>query len=144
MSKNYAIMFVIRELNVNGESVDDDESMYVRINQVVSRDDLYDTFDRYRDAVCVTFGAQGEQVIELVDRGQNKTSLIKAIRDIVGPGMSLKDAKDLAEAPLGTAIFMCQANRHAHALERLAEAGVKARLRNIRSSDGDVRHAKHE
>ena len=100
MSKNYAIMFVVREVTNDGEPVDDDESMYVRVNQVVSHDDLRDAFDRYRDAVCVTFGAQGEQVIEPVDRGNNKISLIKAIREVADQSMGLKEAKDLVEAPL--------------------------------------------
>lgn len=138
MQKHYAILFVVREVTPEGQPLPDAEdegSLYVRLGEVVSQAGLRDAFDRYRDAVCVTFNAQGAQVVELVGVGTNKIALIKAIRQVTGLG--LKEAKDLSESASGTAIVRVRGSG-AYALETLSQSGARVRLRGMRPEEASV------
>jgi len=130
---HYRVDFVVREVCLDG-SVADEELRYVQLGDDMHRGDVFDYFNRVRDAVMVLFPAVGPVVLCLDDAGQNKIALIKAVREVTRLG--LKASKDLVEAPLGTALLAFDdPHRAAEAARRLEKEGAKVALRAERPSD---------
>ncbi len=133
----FRIDFVVREVCSDG-SVPDDELRFVQLGDEMHRADLFDYFNRVRDAVQMLFPRLGPVVVLLDSAGGNKIQVIKAIREITGLG--LKQAKDMVEAPLGTALLSFDDPHQAEkAAKKLEAAGAKPAMRGQRGSDDEDR-----
>jgi hypothetical protein len=126
---SFRVDFIIRETCDDG-SVADDDLRHIRFGEDLRHGQLFDAFNRYRDAIGLMFPPSGPMVLALVNYGPNKIQVIKVIREITGLG--LKEAKDLVEAPGDTAL-MSFVDTHAAELasRRLAEAGAQVRTRTL-------------
>jgi len=130
---HYRVDFVVREVCSDG-SVAEEELRYVQLGDDMHRGDVFDYFNRVRDAVMVLFPSVGPVVLCLDDAGQNKIALIKAVR--AATRLGLKASKDLVEAPLGTALLAFDDPHWAADVARLLEReGAKVAMRAERPSD---------
>ena len=134
---HFRVDFVVREVCTDG-SVPEDELRFVQLGDEMHRADLFDYFNRVRDAVQMLFPRLVPVVLLLDSAGGNKIQVIKVVREITGVG--LKQAKDMVEAPVGTALMSFDDTRHAErAAKKLEDAGAKPALRGLRASDEDDR-----
>ncbi len=134
---HFRVDFVVREVCTDG-SIPDDELRYVQMGDELRRVDIFDYFNRVRDAVQMLFPVLGPVVVLLDSVGPNKIQVIKAIREITGLG--LKETKEMVEAPLGTALLSFDDPRHAESEARKLEAaGARPAMRQQHQSDEENR-----
>lgn len=130
---HFRVDFVVREVCTDG-SLPEEELRFVQLGDDMHRGDLFDYFNRVRDAVQALFPQTGPVVLLFDHAGSNKIQLIKAIREVTGLG--LKEGKDMVECPLGTAVMSFDDPRHAEKIaKKLEEAGAKVAMRRLRPDD---------
>jgi hypothetical protein len=127
------IDFIVREVSDDGLTPDDD-LRYVKFGDEVPIAHVRDFFERCGNAMGTMFRSTGGSVLEFVNTGANKIAVIKVVRELGGYG--LKEAKDLVEAPMGTAIVVCKDSYSLeNAIMMLNNAGAKVQGRMARESD---------
>lgn len=134
---HFRVDFVVREVCTDG-SVPEEELRFVQLGDEMHRADLFDYFNRVRDAVQMLFPRLGPIVLVFDSTGGNKIQVIKVVREVTGLG--LKEAKDVVEAPLGTAVMSFDDPHQAErAAKKLEAAGAKPAMRGLRASDKEDR-----
>jgi hypothetical protein len=129
----FRIDFLIREVCDDG-SVPEEDLRHIKFGEDLRQSQMFDAFNRYRDAVGLMFPNQGPMVLAFASVGGNKIQVIKAMREITDLG--LKEAKDLVEAPCGTAMMVFSDLTLAElAAKRFADAGAQVRLRSQEADD---------
>ena len=123
---HFRIDFVVREVSTDG-SIPDNELRFVQLGDEMHRADLFDYFNRVRDAVQMLFPRLGPVVVLFDSVGANKIQVIKAIREITGLG--LKEAKDLVEAAPKTVKEQISKADAEEMKKKLTEAGATVELK---------------
>ena len=130
------IDFVVREV-ADEEGIPEDDLRYVRFGDDVPIPFVRDFFDRCGNAMATLF-KQGAAVLCLVAPGPNKIAAIKVIRELGGYG--LKEAKDIIEGPMGTAIVICNDHYSSDAaVKSLRDTGCQVEVRTLRHADTEPR-----
>jgi len=126
------IDFIVQEVSDDGLTPDDD-LRYIKFGDDVPIPHVRDFFDRCGNAMSTMF-RQGDAVVCLVSSGPNKIQLIKVVRELTGYG--LKEAKDVVEAPSGTAVCITKDSYSLqHVLRAIGDTGGKAEVRTMGPAD---------
>ncbi len=127
------IDFVVREVCDDG-TVPEEDLKYVRFGDEVAHSMVKDFFDRSGEAMGLMFKSTGSHVIAFTSTGPNKISVIKVVRELTGYG--LKEAKDVVEAPMGTAVIIVScADDEREICTRLNLAGASVSTRRLLATD---------